>query len=90
MNRRRMMRSLRKEMLVLQAEQYRLALRQDLGSLNLASSVSGKAQSAWLETLAGVLGAVLPARWGRWLNAGLSAWRIAKQVMGKVDSAKAI
>lgn len=88
MNRCRMMRSLRKEMLVLQAEQYRLALRQDLGDLD--ASTSGKGNTAWLETLAGVLGAVLPARWGRWLNAGLSGWRIAKQVVGKVDSAKAV
>ncbi|MBS1208851.1 MAG: hypothetical protein H6R19_1249 [Proteobacteria bacterium] len=79
---RRTVRDFRKEMLLLQAEQYRLALRQDLASL-APMAPEGKDHLVWIETLAGILGAVLPARWGRWLNVALSAWRIGRQALMK-------
>ena len=80
---RRTMRALHKEMLLLQAEQYRLALRQNLDSLAPPRSVVAAAQSPWLDTLAVLAGAVLPARWWRWMNAGMSAWRIGKRLLAK-------
>jgi hypothetical protein len=82
MNRAQKLRSLRKDMLLLQAKQYRMALQHDLSHLN-ASGSDDKDYSAWLETAGSVLGAVLPARWGRWLNVGLSAWRIGKRIFAK-------
>ena len=77
------LRDFRKEMLILQAEQYRLALGQNLAGLMPIAPQDSKDHMVWIETLAGILGAVLPARWGRWLNVGLSAWRIGKQVLMK-------
>lgn len=77
-----MLRTLRKQMLQLQAEQFRMALRQDLVRLN-PPAPSGPDHSAWLETAGNLLGAVLPGKWGRWLNVGLSAWRIGKRVLAK-------
>lgn len=84
MSHRQMMRSFRKEMLLLQAEQFRMALRQDLGGLS-PEPAPGMPSGAWLEALASVLGAVLPGRWGRWLNLGMSAWKIGKRVLEKND-----
>ena len=77
------LRTLRKEMLLVQAEQFRLALRQDLDSLMPPRTVAATAQGPWLETFAGVAGAVLPARWGRWMHVGVSAWRIGKRILAK-------
>lgn len=87
MSRRTLIREFRKEALLLQAEQYRMVLRQEL--ISPASRTGAKIPSEWLETLGSVLGAVLPARWGRWLNVGLSAWHIGKRVIAKATATPA-
>jgi len=80
---RQTLRDFRKEMLSLQAEQYRLALQHDLVGLMPMTSEGSKDHAVWLETMANILGAVLPGRWGRWLNVILSAWRIGRQALMK-------
>lgn len=83
MSRRAMMRELRLELLQLQAEQHRLALRHELKALNLSPRPSAGQNPAWLETLTSVLGAVLPARWSRWLNVGTGLWRVVRRLRAK-------
>lgn len=83
MSRRRVMRSFRKEVLILQAEQHRQRLQNEMQSmhgLGPTSSEQGKESPPWLDVLGSVLGAALPPRWGRWLNVGMSAWRISRRV----------
>lgn len=93
MNQRRMMRGFRKEMLLLQAEQHRMVLQQGLRTLSLplpaAVGQTDGAASPWPELLGSVLGAVLPARWGRWFNLALSAWRISRRLAALRQADKA-
>lgn len=83
MSQRSVMRELRKEMLCLQAEQHRRVLLSELqaGQRTVPdSSAAEKEFAPWLEIASGVLGALLPARWGRWFKLGLSAWQVSRRV----------
>ncbi len=81
------MRALRKELLMLQAEQLRLALRQDIDAIRPLDAIPLGSRLEWLESLSGVLGSVLPARWGRWVSLGLNAWRLLRRVIAKAKVA---
>lgn len=85
MSQRCVMRNLRKEMLILQSAQQRMAVREALQNLQQGANLLSPARSEqaslpWLDALTSVLGVALPARWGRWFNAALGAWRIARRV----------
>lgn len=85
MSQRQVMRTLRKEMLILQSAQQRMLVRESLQNLQQGANLLSPARPEqaslpWLDALTSVLGAVLPPRWGRWFNAALGAWRIARRV----------
>lgn len=80
------MRALRKELLMLQAEQLRLALRQDIDSLRPEDAIPVGSGLEWLDSLSGLLGNALPGRWGRWVSLGLNAWRLVRRVISKLKA----
>lgn len=91
MNKRVLIRELRKEALQLQARRCRLALKDDLAALaepfSLLSGVGTTSPGRWLSFARGAL-SLLPGRWGsaRWGSAvslGLIAWRLIRRVLGK-------
>jgi len=81
------MRALRKELLMLQAEQLRLALRQDIDALRPVDVLPVGSGLEWLESLSGLLGNALPGRWGRWVSLGVSAWRLVRRLLHKLKAA---
>lgn len=74
-------RALRKELLMLQAEQLRLALRQDIDALRPIDAIPVRGGLEWLESLSGILGNALPGRWGRWVSLGLNAWHLVRRLL---------
>ncbi|MDO6385662.1 MULTISPECIES: hypothetical protein [Uliginosibacterium] len=85
MNQRQSMRKLRKEMLLLQSAQYRAAMRHRLGDATARSLREELTRTAWLDGAGALLGSILPARWGRWLNLALGVVRIAKTVVDRSE-----
>lgn len=81
-------RALRKELLMLQAEQLRLALRQDIDALRPEDVLLAGGRLEWLESLSGVLGNALPGRWGRWVSLAVNAWRIVRRLLVKFKAAQ--
>ncbi len=82
MNKRKLNRVLRKELLLLQAAQYRQRLAEDLRAF-VPSSVSSDAMGNGSAMLIGsqLLASILPqGRWRKWLIYGLAVSRIALAV----------
>lgn len=81
MSRRKLMRDLRKEMLLLQAEQLRLALREEFKSV--LPSAPHTAPSWGIGEFVSLLGAIFPGKTGRWLRVALAAWRLGKKLVAE-------
>lgn len=74
-------RALRKELLMLRSEQLRLAVRQDLDALRPVDVLLGtQGRVEWFETVAGLLGPLLPRRFGRWVTLALQGWNLVRRI----------
>lgn len=85
MNQRQTMRKLRKDMLLLQSAQYRAAMRHRLAEASTHSLREELTRTAWLDGAGALLGSLLPARWGRWVNLALGVVRIAKTLADRSE-----
>lgn len=87
MSQRALVRQLRKQMLQLEAAQHRAALKAALGGLgdtfgDPAEEASARSRQ-WTDIATSLLSVVLPARWNRMLNLGVTAWRVGSKLYAK-------
>lgn len=93
MSQRDLIRQLRKQMLQLEAAQHRAALKAALGGLDdtfgTSEEEAGAKSRQWTDIATSLLSVVLPARWNRALNLGVTAWRVGSKLYARTGKKSA-